>query len=221
VWSYPFPAAYKTAADERAGMAGSLRNELRVVGASLPFSLVGNRAAALRQNQAECLASLQNEAIEEAANRSRALVFLHLPLPHPPGIYDAAAERVDTSRNHSYLESLDQTDRLLGSIRESMEASGAWSDTVLIVSSDHTLRSAHWKTHPGWYAPDSALQVDDRVPFLVHFPGEAHGVEFSGALHTIVSRELIEHVLTGEVENQRDASAWLAARSKEKDMNVR
>lgn len=209
----PAPAPYKTLSDERAGLAGSVRNEFRVLAGSIPFSTqmrLIDFSAIVRQREAEYLASLEGAAAQEAANPSRALVFLHLPLPHPPGIYDSTLKRVDTRRPHSYLESLDQMDRLLTTIRDTMEATGASRNTVLIVSSDHTLRTAGWRNREGWYEPDNAIPVDDRVPFVVHFPGaHALGIEFHRDLHTIVSRALIEQLLTGEVQSENDALAWL------------
>ena len=162
------------------------------------------------ENHSTILQTLWPAAIDEAANTSRALVFLHLSIPHPPGIWDPAAQKFDTAHPHSYAENLPLVDLFLGRMRQQMEKTGAWRNTVLLITSDHTWRKSEWRNDPAWTAADALTQVDDRVPFVVHFPGAA-GVRIAGPIENLVSRQLAQNILTGRVRSTAEAREWLVS----------
>ena len=88
--------------------------------------------------QAESL--IQDESIRFA--------FIHLPVPHPPGIFPdptSSAEGRD-----DYLGNLILADQTLAELRTVISRTSAASDTILIVSSDHSWRVPMWRTIPGW-----------------------------------------------------------------------
>jgi hypothetical protein len=148
---------------------------------------------------------LRREALRDATDSSLGLVFLHYPVPHSPYTYDRF-RRAFTKRNAAfdgYLDSLALADLILGEIREGMTAAGVWNTTTLLVSADHWFRSSRQLDG----------KQDNRVPFLLRFPGQMVAVEYHEPLYTLVSKALLESVLRGEVHTPHEALNWLRSHS--------
>ncbi|MDP9268488.1 MAG: LTA synthase family protein, partial [Acidobacteriota bacterium] len=155
--------------------------------------------------------------IQDAADPALSLVVLHLPVPHPHGIYDRKTGRFSTAETHGYLDNLALADRTLGELRAAMERSGVWKDSVVIASADHWWRSEFWSTHFGW-APDddrALAPLDHRIPFLVRFPDlqtkDAHARSYAPQFNTVLTHDLVLAIFRGEVQDAAGAAAWLDA----------
>ena len=72
------------------------------------------------------------------ADTSIRFVLLHLPLPHPPGLYDRRTQQF--SLRGSYLDNLALADRAVGELLDVMHNTPAAANTTVIVSSDHSWR---------------------------------------------------------------------------------
>jgi hypothetical protein len=96
--------------------------------------------------------------------------FIHLPVPHPPGIYPNPVG----GGGEDYLGNLILADRTLAQLRAVIAKTAAAADTILIVSSDHSWRVGTWRKVPGWTpAEDRATnggQFDPRPVLMMHFP---------------------------------------------------
>lgn len=130
------------------------------------------------------------------------LVFLHLPLPHSPYIYDAAKDRFSLtifSTADGYLQNLQLADKTFGLLRWEMERTGLWDKTWVIVSSDH------------WWRDSRALdgKIDHRVPFILKAPGQKTPLPFGDYLNTVQSHELVLAMLRNEVRTPTEAVGWL------------
>src|SRR6185369_2924008 len=86
------------------------------------------------------------QASHLAADQSFDFVYIHLPIPHPPPIYDRRAGQFAETGEHSYIDNLALADRALGEVRRAMEQSGAWENTNVIVTSDHWWRTWLWRS---------------------------------------------------------------------------
>ena len=137
-------------------------------------------------------------------------LFLHLPVPHPPGIYDRDAHRFREGGN--YLDNLMLADDTLGVLMRQIEHT-PWADsTTVIVSSDHSWRIPIWRNYPDWTPEEERVshgKFDPRPVFLVHFPGQKSSQEISTKTQELEEHDIIESMLRGSIENPQDLGAFL------------
>jgi len=99
-----------------------------------------------------------------------------------------------------YFGNLVLADRALGELRASMETAGTWDNTAIIVSSDH-----HWHKS---YLYDN--QVNPRgVPFLLKLPDQSTGITYQNKFNTVLTRDLISELMSGEINDYQKVSQWL------------
>jgi hypothetical protein len=157
----------------------------------------------VRRLSIERFAELGDLALRTAADGRFGLVLLHLPLPQPPGIYDAATGRVTpwnfTGAEAEYLDNLALADRIVGELRHGLDRARLGDRTWIVVSSDRWWRAA--KRHDG--------HVDHRVPFLVRPPDGGRAVHVDGALNTLGTHDLVLAILRGSVTDTAAAVTWL------------
>jgi hypothetical protein len=123
--------------------------------------------------------------------------YIHLDVPHPPGIYDRK-KRV-FSPGGSYLDNLALTDEALGRLLDTAETSPNWSETTLIVCGDHSWRTPMWKKHAGgWTQEDQAASMggfDPRPVLSIHFPRQETGFTFTHSFSGLALHGIIEDLL--------------------------
>ena len=132
------------------------------------------------------------EAAESmASDRQLGLVFIHLPVPHAPQIFNRYTGSITPFAVHKewFFDNLLIADRSLGAVRRSMQKSGAWDDAAIIVTSDHSLRE-------GMMAHPDPVPL---VPFMVKMPGQWQGTVFTTGFSTEIIRYLIPAIQNGEV----------------------
>jgi hypothetical protein len=157
-----------------------------------------------RRLHSQRFAELADLAIRTAIDSRFGLVLLHLPVPHPPGIYDRATSRI-TTRNFTrdaqgYLDNLALADRVVGELRRSLGRAGLGDRTWIVVS------SAQW-----WRASNHLDgQIDHRVPFLVRPPDGGRTRHVDVAFNTLATHDLVLSILRGSISETADAAAWLA-----------
>ena len=124
------------------------------------------------KGHAEAVRDLEQRALETVANSQADIIYLHLPVPHPPAVWDRRTW--EYALGGSYLDSLDLSDRILGKILDELEAQPRWAETTLIVHGDHSWRTQMWRPLPGWSAEDERVshggQFDPRPLLLIHSP---------------------------------------------------
>ena len=86
-------------------------------------------------------------------------------------------------------------DRVLESLLESLNASGAATNTTLILTSDH------------WFRDDPSPGF--RIPFIVHFPGQTNKVVFNDSFDTVTLYNLIPEIFSGTITNGEQLSIWM------------
>lgn len=139
-----------------------------------------------------------SDALSMTTDPGLTVSLIHLPTPHPPGIYDGRREHLSVtqfSRLQGYLNNLRLADRSLGQLREHLAAQGLWSNTWFIASSDH------W-----WRQSGSG---DHRVPLLVKPPAQAGPEVFGGLVNTVITGDLILAILRAEVTDLATATEWM------------
>ena len=144
--------------------------------------------------------------------------FVHLPVPHPPGIFvdplPLAAGKED------YLGNLILADQALAQLRAALESTPASTDTILVVSSDHSWRVPWCRVAPGWTAAEEHAtnggQFDQRPVLLVHFPNQTpqQAESFDRPQSAMFVHALLLGIFAGRIGNMQDLKAALVSGQK-------
>ena len=179
--------------------AGLMADEFRVLAEGKSQSLLGNSLTVMEHQR--LVHEVVAESIRKASDPALDLVFLHLPVPHAPFFYDARTGQ-ESARPRpviGYPDHLQLGDQVLGRIRRGMQEAGVADETILLVSSDHWNREADLLDG----------KIDHRVPFLLSFPGDSHGLRYTEPFNTILSRRLVTAILEGEIHSAAEAATWI------------
>jgi hypothetical protein len=160
------------------------------------LSFLGNRIA-----QVDRLRELDTAAFRAASDSGLRLVFLHLPVPHLPPVWDRSTSSFTlvSLGASGYFDNLALADRVLADLRRSIAAAGLTERTTLVVTSDHPWRGG----------PIAGVAPGDRVPFIVHMP-DGGAREWEDRVETVRLRALASGLLAGEIRTTADLARWLA-----------
>src|SRR6185437_2705173 len=130
-------------------------------------------------------------------------VFIHLPLPHPPGYFDRKTHRICECGN--YLDNLVLSYDTLGLLLDQIKSTPWARDTTVIVSSDHSWRVPLWDGVPGWTAEEQRVsqgKFDTRPVFIVHFPGQDASDDVSVPTPELVEHDLVNAMLSDKIKDR-------------------
>ncbi|MCZ2155080.1 MAG: LTA synthase family protein [Bryobacterales bacterium] len=119
------------------------------------------------------LDSQRARTIEYLRSGAGGLTILHLATPHPPGRTGRTTPESSSSLQLALAENYAVADRMFGEIRSILEDRNEWDSALVILTSDHGLRSfwGDW----GCLTPVEQAMLHDRnelrVPLMVKFPG--------------------------------------------------
>jgi Sulfatase len=149
----------------------------------------------MEQKHAEDLAVLMPKAVALIRDSSISFVFIHLPIPHPPSIFN----RKQSGKSGSYIDNLALADRSFAELMSALSSTPAAANTTVIVCSDHSWRVAMWKQ--AWTKEDALAskgRFDPRPVLIIHFPGQQAQQVISEPFQAIRIHEIIERVLQGQ-----------------------
>jgi hypothetical protein len=216
-WYNPYCTIYAGAIDEcywtnldrmdgpmaqEAGFWRNVRAPLQQVGEQLVWPSRADREICTFgvQQRTKSFVDLQAHAAQVLQNDQADFVFLHLPVPHSPGIWDRARGEFAGGCGSSYVDNLALADRELGSVMATLRSSPRWKDTTVIVEGDHSWRLWLWSDEPGWTLEDreaSRRGFDARPAVLVHRAGQT-GEELNAAPWSLLNvHRVVEEVLHG------------------------
>lgn len=145
------------------------------------------------------------------------LVLIHLPIPHPPGIWDAR-HGVFTAGDSNYIDNLQLSDIVLGHIRRILEQSGDWDRSVILVSADHPYRVKMWQfagtetdLRNEEMARVSRMRWQPYIPFLLKLPNQEKQVSYDKEFNTVVTADLVLALLKKELTTTGEVVQWLNA----------
>ena len=160
---------------------------------------VEGKPSFLRQAQQADLAAIVPAATALIRDQNIRFVFIHLPVPHPPGIYD---RRTGTVRGGgTYIDNLALSDRVMGELMSSIDATPLAGKTTVIVCSDHSWRLGIWQGLGLWSREEEIAtggRFDPRPVLMIHLPGEQAGHVVSEPFDEIRIHEIIERMLRGQ-----------------------
>jgi hypothetical protein len=150
-----------------------------------------------QQRHLQDVAAIMPQAEELMRDQSINFVFIHLPLPHPPGAYD---------RNHrgttgSYIDNLALADKSLGELLATLAGTATAAKATVIVCSDHSWRVPMWRSTAVWTTEDQAAsqgRFDPRPVLMIHFPGQQNEQDVVRPYDEIRIHEMIETLLRGQ-----------------------
>lgn len=132
-------------------------------------------------------------------------LFLHIPVPHPGGIYDRRTRTFTTHRS-SYIDNLALADSYLAHVRQVLEQRGEWDSSAIVVMGDHSWRTTLlWKASTSWTAEDEAAshggQFDDRPGYIVKLPYQKGAAKIESPFSAVKTRALLQGILDGSIRS--------------------
>lgn len=132
-------------------------------------------------------------------------LFLHIPVPHPGGIYDRRT-RTFTTHHSSYIDNLALADTYLAHVRQILEQRGEWDSSAIVVMGDHSWRTKLiWMGAPGWTAEDEAAshggQFDARPAYIVKLPHQTEAARIETPFSAVRTRALLQGILNGSIRS--------------------
>ncbi|GEM_PF-5565263 len=168
---------------------------------------------AAEHQHAAAVQSLLLSGLSVASNANYDFVFLHLPVPHPPGVnHRLPLLEALSSSGIPYYDNVRLLDRFVARLRESMERAGLWDSTHLILSSDHPLRESVWRDRKSFVGPGDLLNPGDRgrVQVIVKLRRDESGLEYSEPFNSILLHDLCLQLAQGRIAALPDLKLWLA-----------
>jgi hypothetical protein len=200
------------------GLSGSkpaVANALSI----LPLAALGkavlqsNGQAAPRRLHVDEYRALMAHARSLVADTSIRFALIHLPVPHPLGIYNRRTRRV--TEGGTYLDNMVLADEVVGELLRELNGIPCAGDTTVIVSSDHSWRVPMWRFQPGWTAEEETAsqgRFDPRPLLMIHFPGQTAGEEITAPTSALLLHEMLEAMLRGQMDSPQELRRWLAGR---------
>lgn len=156
-------------------------------------------------NQVERVSFLLQKAKEVIVRSEINLSFLHFSIPHAPFIAEPNQTPI-----RGYYSSLKVVDMMIAELRRTLEAANLWDQTTVIISADHWWRfkrESDFKSFPE--AERRAINADIRIPFAVKVAGQKTGFHYTHQLNTVITREMVRNLLSGNLTTEEDVVAWL------------
>jgi Sulfatase. len=142
-------------------------------------------------------------------------LFLHMPIPHPHGIYDRR-RGVMTTRSSSYIDNLALADKYLAHVRALLQKRGEWDTSTIVIMGDHSWRTSFiWSKMGGWTPEDAAAShgahFDDRPGYIVKLPHQQQGARIDTPFKAIHTRALLDQLLAGQLSTPEALDTWAKA----------
>ena len=156
-------------------------------------------------------------ALADAADRilddqTIGFALLHLPIPHPEGIYDRRTDKF-ALRHSSYIDNLALTDKVLGHIRAKLVQSGQWDASTIVIMADHSWRTElFWRHTPEWTKEEQIAsrggEFDDRPAYIVKLSEQRTGARIDAPFAALNTRRLLDTLLSQKIRSKEDLAAW-------------
>jgi hypothetical protein len=137
-------------------------------------------------------------------------VYLHMPIPHPEGIYDY--RRKTYSLDHSsYVDNLALADLYLGHVRAVLEEQNQWDEATVLLMGDHSWRTLLWKHYMPWSLEDEQANragFDPRPAYVLKLPYQQTTASVNSEFQAVRTRSLLKALLRGQFHTPQDVQNW-------------
>jgi hypothetical protein len=166
----------------------------------------------LSQVHVEDYKQLYGAADKALADPSLDFVLLHMPIPHPGGIYDRR-HGVLTTGTSTYIDNLALVDKYLAHLRQTLQQRHEWDDATILIMGDHSWRTQLlWKSAPGWTEEEQLAshggQFDDRPFYALKLPAQHTPARITSPVHALATRNLLEALLRHQIQTPAQLNAW-------------
>jgi sulfatase-like protein len=138
-------------------------------------------------------------------------MFIHLPVPHPPGVFDRSSRHI--RNGGSYLDNLALSDIYLGRLLSAIQTTNAADRTILIICSDHSWRTPMWRGASWWTKEDEQASqngFDSRPVLIVHFPAQRSPMDIAQPMNSLIMHSMLAAILEGKVSSEADFRNWIS-----------
>lgn len=161
--------------------------------------------------------NLDRESRAALRDSSDNFLLLHLPVPHPTGIWDRHTHRFAVDRS-SYVDNLALADIYLGRVRSLLEAKGQWDTATVVIMGDHAWRTQLlWVGQPSWNIDDQRASegghFDDRPAYIVKLPGQRVPALITQPFAAVNTRPLLDALLAHRIQNPVELARWVNSSS--------
>lgn len=151
-------------------------------------------------------------ADETLADPSLNFVLLHMPIPHPNGIYDRRRGALTIGKS-TYLDNLALVDTYLAHVRDTLSRQHRWDAATVLVMGDHSWRTRLlWATDPLWSPEEQAAsnggQFDDRPYYALKLPNQSSTVQVIRPFDATRTRYLLDALLRQEIKTPEQLASW-------------
>jgi hypothetical protein len=145
-------------------------------------------------------------------DRSMGFVLLHLPIPHPGGIYNRTTGQLTTGPA-TYIDNLALADNYVAHVRSMLEQAGEWDSSTIVIMGDHGWRTQMmWRDLSNWTREEETASLgggfDDRPAYIVKLPGQQTHATIDTPFRAVRTRKLLDALLTQRIRSTEDLSAW-------------
>ena len=166
--------------------------------ASIALNIVPPQGPLETERHVDDFLEIRSASDSVLADPAADFVFLHLPIPHPGGIYDRRSKILTTgpdAHRASYIDNLALADRYLTHFRRLLQKHGDWDSSTLVIMGDHSWRTNFlWSQSEDWTPEDEAAshgaQFDDRPAYIVKLPHQQQGSKIDAPFKAIRTRAL-------------------------------
>jgi hypothetical protein len=145
---------------------------------------------------------LRQHAMELLQPSGPDFVFVHLPVPHPPGFYNRKTQQFDISGDRSYIDNLALADKTLGQLLAILRRSPRWNDTSIVMCGDHSWRTFMWPGLRYWTPEDEAAShggvFDSRPLLMVHLAGQTTPATMNEPFPLLRVHDILNDLVTGK-----------------------
>lgn len=143
---------------------------------------------------------------------SLTFLLLHMPIPHPGGIYDRRTGVFGTPGT-SYIDNLALADLYLNHVHLLLQQRGEWDSATVVIMGDHSWRTNFfWASTPVWMPEDTAAsdgaQFDDRPAYIVKLPYQNTPARIDEPFPALRTRALLNEVIAGKITCPSDLAAF-------------
>ncbi len=141
------------------------------------------------------------------------LLFLHLPIPHPFGIYNRQTHQLTTGPS-TYIDNLALTDDYLAHLRAQLEQRGEWDSSTILIMGDHSWRTQPiWFWSQAWYPEEqkasNAGQFDPRPGYILKLPNQQQHAHIDTPYPAIRTRALIDALMDQRIQSPQELEGWV------------
>ena len=167
------------------------------------------RDANLVEQHQQSYSTVMDAAREAILAQRIRFLFIHLPSPHPPGIYDRRRHVLASSGN--YLDNLALADEGMGELMNAVRATSAAGNTTVLLTSDHSWRVMTWRKQPAWTAEEERVtggRFDPRPVLMVHLPADHQQQSVTQPVDALLLHQVLEALLRGQVHTPEELVTW-------------